>query len=362
MESPERIWQLMARALNNEVSSVEQEELSCFLSNDESLQQRFELLKRAWREEHDLYEDEDDAKAHISKIIYKAKTETEDLLIPSSRRRRRRHLVPVSIALIIILAGTLFFVKSHGTISTEKEPLITQKGSRTRSLLPDGSTVWLNAGSKLFFENDFTGKTREVRLEGEAFFDIVKNPSQPFIVHTSGIDIRVLGTAFNVKAYPEDANIETTLYRGLVQVFRQEDAAKTPIVLTPNEKLVLPRHAASVESVVSERKNELPVIKAAPAFTILSIDSSKKESERFETAWIYSRLEFRGENFEQLALKMERWFNVKISFADEKVKRLSFNGSFENETPDQALASLKEAIGEFDYKIQGNEILISSSK
>ncbi|MEO8403230.1 MAG: FecR domain-containing protein [Chitinophagaceae bacterium] len=362
MESPERIWQLMARALNNEVSSVEQEELSCFLANDESLQQRFELLKRAWREEHDLYEDEDDAKAHISKIIYKAKTETEDLFIPSSRRRRRRRLVPISIALLIILAGTLFFVKKHDALSIDKEPLIAQKGSRTRSLLPDGSTVWLNAGSKLFFENDFTGKTREVRLEGEAFFDIVKNPSQPFIVHTSGIDIRVLGTAFNVKAYPEDANIETTLYRGLVQVFRQEDAAKTPIVLTPNEKLVLPRHAASVESVVSERKNELPVIKAAPAFTILSIDSSKKESERFETAWVYSRLEFRGENFEQLALKMERWFNVTISFADEKVKRLSFNGSFENETPDQALASLKEAIGEFDYKIQGNEILISSSK
>ena len=70
-----------------------------------------------------------------------------------------------------------------------------------------------------------TGATREVRLEGEAFFDVVKQPDRPFIVHTSGIDIKVLGTAFNVKSYPEDKNVETTLYRGLVEVFRQKDSA-----------------------------------------------------------------------------------------------------------------------------------------
>ena len=105
------------------------------------------------------------------------------------------------------------------------EKLLSTKGSRSRSLLPDGTTVWLNAGSKLYYENDFNG-TREVRLEGEAFFDVVKQTDRPFIVHTSGIDIKVLGTAFNVKSYPEDKTVETTLYRGLVQVFRQEDTPK----------------------------------------------------------------------------------------------------------------------------------------
>lgn len=364
MESSEYIWQLMARALSNEISPGEQEELFIILSENDSLQQRFELLKRAWHEEHDASENEEVAKEHISKIIYKAKTETEtDDLSVVPRRKRRRRVLTLSLLLIILLAGgSIFFFNSHASTSSAKETLIAQMGSRTRSLLPDGSTVWLNAGSKLFFENDFTGTTREVRLEGEGFFDIVKKPAQPFIVHTSGIDIKVLGTAFNVKAYREDVNIETTLYRGIVQVFREEDAAKTPIVLRPNEKLVLPRHAASLPVAVSENKSTAQVITAAPAFTILNIDSTKEESERFETAWVYSRLEFLGENFEQVALKMERWFNIRISFEDEKVKQLSFYGSFENETPEEALAGLKAANRDFDYKIQGNEIFISSSK
>src|SRR5947207_1502567 len=102
MESSERIWQLMARSLNNEISETEQEELFQLLADDQSLNQRYELLKRAWREEHNPSEDEDDAKAHISKIIYRAKTETGDLSI-SRRRTRRRRLIPVALALLAIV-------------------------------------------------------------------------------------------------------------------------------------------------------------------------------------------------------------------------------------------------------------------
>ena len=244
---------------------------------------------------------------------------------------------------------------------TEQDPIVANNGSRSRSLLPDGTTVWLNAGSKLHYENDFNGTTREVRLEGEAFFDVVKQADRPFIVHTSGIDIRVLGTAFNVKSYPEDKTVETTLYRGLVQVSRQEDVTKKIIQLRPNEKLILPKQAAKKEPELSEEK--APVKKQPPAnFIITHIDSTKKESERFETAWIYSRLEFRGNSFEELAHKLERWYNVTIVFADEKVKHLNFNGSFEKENVEQAFKALKVAVPSFTYKIENHEILVSSAK
>jgi len=267
---------------------------------------------------------------------------------------------------VVFLIGTGIIWKNYNQSSpdkvspSEQDAIITKKGSRTRTLLADGTTVWLNAGSKLSYENDFNGSTREVRLEGEAFFDVVKQPQRPFIVHTSGIDIRVLGTAFNVKSYPEDENVETTLYRGVVQVLRQEDSAGKAIQLIPNQKLILPKKAANEPVHVSQEKQ--PLAKEIPAsYTITHIDSTKKESERIETAWLYSRLEFRGDSFEELAHKLERWYNVTIVFADEKVKQLNFNGSFEKETVEQAFNYLQAAIP-FNYKINNHEISVESSQ
>ncbi|MEO5564143.1 MAG: FecR domain-containing protein [Chitinophagaceae bacterium] len=360
MESPERIWQLIAKALNDEASSQEKAELFHLLQQDPALQQQYELLTRIWNEKHDLPGDEEDAKKHISRIITRAETEKADEEIAVPRRRRRRiRIVTYSLLILVLISGGLY-LKFFQTKSIN-DVLVAKNGSRTRSLLADGTTVWLNAGSKLFVENDFNGATREVLLEGEAFFDVVKKPGQPFIVHTSGIDIKVLGTAFNVKAYPEDSSVETTLYRGIVQVFRQEDANKKPIELKPNEKLVLLKKAATEEFKVSV-KNSSTVIEAMPRFVITQIDSTKKENERIETAWVYSRLEFRGDKFEDLAHKLERWYNVTIIFTDEKVKQLPFNGSFEKETVEEAFAALKVAYPIFTYQINKNEISVGSSQ
>jgi transmembrane sensor len=354
--------------LNGEASSSEQEELNHLLSHDEALQQQYDLLVRIWKEKSDNSRDDDNINASdtISRIINRAAIESDDAEMVSRRKRRRlrRNISLLSGSLVcVIIAG--WFWKNNNVSSAAiekpvKETIITQNGSRTRSLLDDGTTVWLNAGSKLFYENDFNGATREVRLEGEAFFDVVKQPNKPFIVHTSGIDITVLGTAFNVKSYPEDKNVETTLYRGLVQVLRHEDADNKAIQLIPNQKLILPKQAAIESIKLSEDKQ--PLVKEVPAsFIITHIDSTKKENERIETAWVYSRLEFRGDSFEEVAKKLERWYNVTVVFKDEKVKELNFNGSFEKETVEQAFNYLQAAIP-FNFKIQDHEIFVESSK
>jgi ferric-dicitrate binding protein FerR (iron transport regulator) len=228
-------------------------------------------------------------------------------------------------------------------------------------MLPDGTTVWLNAGSKLFYDDNFRGATREVTLEGEGFFEVVKQPEHPFIVHTSGIDIKVTGTTFNVKSYPEDKTVETTLYHGAVKVFRHEESEKKAIQLKPNEKLILSKQAAYKPSGLSEGARPTSIKEIPPSFVIAHIDSTKKESERFETAWLYSRLEFRGDSFEEVARKMERWYNVTISFTDEKVKQLSVTGSFQTETIEQAFAALKTGFP-INYKITNHEIYVGSSE
>ena len=368
LETPAHIWYIIARKLNGEATPQEELELIDLLQQDEELQQQYDVLVHIWKEKHGYINDEDNTNARdtISRIINRAAIEADDPEIDPFRekRRRRRRISLILSSFIIVLAAGWFWLSNKPATAidkkTEQDPIVANKGSRSRSLLPDGTTVWLNAGSKLHYENDFNGSSREVRLEGEAFFDVVKQVDRPFIVHTSGIDIRVLGTAFNVKSYPEDKTVETTLYRGLVQVSRQEDIEKKPIQLKPNEKLILPKQAAKEEEKLSEEKTAL--VKKAPAsFIITHIDSTKKESERFETAWLYSRLEFRGNSFEELAHKLERWYNVTILFADEKVKQLNVTGSLENETVEQAFIALKEAFP-INYKINNNEILVSSSK
>jgi ferric-dicitrate binding protein FerR (iron transport regulator) len=102
-----------------------------------------------------------------------------------------------------------------------------------------------------------------------------------------------------------------------------------------------------------------PATKPAVDFIKTHIDSTKSESERFETAWLYSRLEFRGSNFEDLAHKLERWYNVTIVFTDEKVKNLNFYGSFEKENVEQAFKALQVAVPVFDYKIENQQVMVS---
>ena len=365
MDNSATIWHLIARVLNGEATSKEQHELFDILRQDELLQQQYDLLSRIWQEkEGNLeFEDKDAAQSTIYRIINKAESEGRylDLPVENNRFSRRRIWMAAASVLILVSAGWLWINKSSKATEPKQEAIEAKYGSRSRSLLPDGTTVWLNAGSKLSYSDDFTGATREVILEGEAFFDVVKQPERPFIVHTSGIDIKVLGTAFNVKSYPEDKTVETTLYRGIVRVFREAETEKEAIQLKPNEKLILAKEAAiGVQDLSKEVKS--PSVKEIqnPGFTIAHIDSTKKESERFETAWIYSRLEFRGDSFEELAKKLERWYNITIVFNDEKVKQLNFNGSFEKETAEQAFAALTSAVP-FNYTIKGHEITVGSS-
>ena len=357
----------MARVLNGEASASEQEELHSLLQQDESLQQQYELLARVWKERHDDIKDEDhiNASTIISRIMSRAAYESFDADMVTRRKRRRRRLITyISLSsFIIITAAILFYQHRDNSRLTEQakpEPIVTQKGSRSQTILADGTTVWLNGDSKLHYENDFTGSTREVTLEGEAFFDVVKQTERPFIVHTSGIDIKVLGTAFNVKSYPEDKNVETTLYRGSVEVFRHDGSSKDAIRLIPNHTLSLPKQAAKQSPELSQEKKPLPQ-EISPKPFIIPIDSTKKESERMETAWVYNRLEFHNVPFVEVAKKLERWYNISISFTDEKIKTLKVYGSFEDETLEEAFAALKVGFP-INYKINNHEILIGSSQ
>lgn len=358
------LWFLMARSLSGESTTIEEQQLQLLLAGNMALQQQYDLMKRMWRAANKQYrKDMDEAeKQNISRILQLAKTEvipTEEIPVIQVRSRRKYFYAISSVAavLLLVIAGWVYY--SPGTASVplvKTQNLVAENGSRTRTILPDGSNVWLNAGSHISFNEDFSGKTREVTLDGEAYFDVIKQPQRPFIVHVAGYDIRVLGTAFNVKSYKTDKTLETTLIRGLVQVTKQGKEQQRPILLHPNEKLIVDKFAANTSEKLPD-SDEAVANRPANEFKITPLNATSKENEIIETAWVYNRLEFRGDSFKELAGKLERWYNIKIVFEDEDVQRLNFNGSFENETAEQALIALKTATP-FNYSIEGKEIYI----
>jgi len=362
--SNNKIWFLISRSISGEATVEEERELQQSLQKDAALQQQYELMKRMWvanykEADENINENE---KQNISRILKLARQESLQEEVPViSPKTNRRFFIGLSAAavLLFITVGIwLFNKKNVAQKSINTQTLVAENGSRTRTILPDGSTVWLNAGSHISFNQNFTGKTREVTLDGEAYFDVVKQPQRPFIVHVSGYDIRVLGTAFNVKSYPTDKTVETTLLRGLVQVTKQGNTSEKPIFIHPNEKLIVNKIAANNE--INLPYSDKPVATAANTdFIIKNLDTSQSEKEKIETAWVYNRLEFKGDNFEELAKKLERWYNISIVFKDDAVKRLNFYGSFETETAQQAFEALKSAAS-FNYSIYNQTVIVSS--
>jgi transmembrane sensor len=360
METPERIWFLLSRSLSGDATEQDKEELNGLLQQHPELMQQYDVLHQLWNVNANAYE-EPAADDKINRILQLAAAETE--AAPVVRIRKWRKLYWAAAAITTIIAGSWMFAawqKQHNALAANE--VIAPKGSKTRTILPDGSTVWLNAGSRIVYAS-FSGPVREITLEGEAYFDVVHaeiaatHQKKPFIVHAGSIDIKVLGTAFNVKSYSDEKTIETTLIRGLVQITRKGDKSGKPVYLHPNEKIVLPVNSSDAGIV----KNPASTASSQTTQQILRIDSTVKENEHLETAWVYNRLEFRGDNFEQLALKLERWYNIKVYFEDDAARQLVFNGSLQTETVEQAFMALKAAV-HFDVSINNNEVFIKSTK
>ena len=231
--------------------------------------------------------------------------------------------------------------------------VLAKAGARTKLLLPDGTQVWLNSNSKLKYAADFNIHSREVELE--AYFDVVRDMQRPFIVHASSIDVRVLGTAFTVKSYPQDETVEATLLRGAIEVSGRDNPNAPRVILKPDEKLVLDKHLLSAVPVAAGSVNPVNALPVRPDISVNTIRTNIPDSDKVETAWLYNRLVFTGDTFQELAKKMERWYNVRIVFRDESLYKYRFAGAFANETVQDALNAL-QLTAPFTYKINGDDI------
>lgn len=209
--------------------------------------------------------------------------------------------------------------------------------------LPDGSTVWLNSDSELKFLSDFKQK-REVFLTGEAYFDVQKSEIEGnyFYVHTPEIKIRVLGTEFNVKSYPEEGTIETTLEEGKIDLLKKNKEAEDSYLtsLLPNQRATFIKNKGKIylKEFVEENKSTPEKLERKEELLI-----SEKVETSLYTSWKDGHLIIDAEPFESFVAQLERWYDVNINIINKKVSKLHFTANFKNETLEQALEALQIA-------------------
>jgi len=195
-------------------------------------------------------------------------------------------------------------LKTTEDASTVMNQLVIPYGNQSRIVLSDNTVVWLNAGSRLVYPTQFNRKTREVLLFGEGYFEVTKNPEKPFIVKTSNLDIRVLGTKFNISTYAEDNVIQTVLKEGSVAVRRNGAGLfEKDIIMKPNQM-------ASFDKTTSQSK-------------IQEVDAN------YYTLWTKGLLSFEEIDFVRVIKKLERFYNISINFSDPQKEIIRISGKLD---------------------------------
>lgn len=240
--------------------------------------------------------------------------------------------VAVAIAAVFIGGLLTFFIqKSHINEQLHNRLTVvkTNLGQKSEVVLPDGSIVWLNAGSTISYSNTFDQYERKVTLEGEAFFDVQRNEDIPFIVQTANLDVVVKGTAFDVLAYPGDSHTEVSLLRGKVDVHNKKGELVRKLL--PNDLI---RYD-----------------KVKDTYTLIQNNNAIQYS-----AWKNEELIFDNESLDQVVKKLERWYGVEIDWEYPKSgKRYTFKVKTESL---REMLQLINVITPIDYSIEGKEIRI----
>lgn len=275
------------------------------------------------------------------------KTSLADIPVKPAPILRWKRLTAAAAALLLIITA-VWLLKPNKT--PNPKPSITQtltSGSEPRKtvVLPDGSVVTLHSNSTLTLSEGFGRTSRELTLSGEALFDVVHSGQHPLIVHTSSVDVEVLGTLFNLNAYPQSGYTETSLFRGKIAV-SLKDHPDQKMILTPSQK-----------SVVFTNANNLPRPAADSALKKVALSVDPVNHKAKEIAWVRSRIKIEDEPLETIAGRLQAWYGIPIVFTDNETKGYRYSGTFESETVVKALEALQLSYP-FNFRVEKDTILI----
>ncbi len=365
MNEPTNIESLVVKYLNDTINEDEYRELTSWIARSKENELMFnqvrEILLVSRVNDRDF---QFDVHAALERIRKKTQLNKP---IPRFRNAKPLKTIRLSyrwaaaIVLFIMVGNILLYRWIHLPVeqSHAYQEITVPLGSRSKLLLPDGSHVALNAGSSLRYRTDFGTKHRNLWLDGEGYFDVNKS-SAPFVVHSGSVQIKAVGTSFNVRAYSSEDCIETTLVKGKVMITDTENrqAESREVTLLPNQKLIVPKNKilsqqnTSNNSVVQTNENRS---QSGPR---KSMTLQEKINPVPDVSWKDNEWVIYREDLASLAVKLERRFDVKIVFEDERLKSFRYNGSLPDLSLEQVL-DIMSMVSPVQYSVNGKTVVFS---
>ena len=355
---PEEIKQLIAGHLSDSLNPDELTALRSWINESPDNKKYFNSMLHVWSLSADSLSEQRKGKSLFA---------LAEKLSRSSKTRVHTFWTWQRIAaswVIIISTGVMGWllndVRSAEVEQTESSVTVyARAGSQSAVDMPDGTKVWLNGNSKLTYNNTYGYRDREVQLTGEACFDVITDPEKPFIVKAGNLSIKALGTTFNVKAYPEDKAVTTTLVKGKVVVEgKDENNNLFSIAMKPNENVTY-----RTEWHVPEAQIQSGVIDPAVPDSIIVEPVVVENNIKTElyTSWKDDLWIIEKQNLGNLSKNFERRYNVQIVFTSENIKNYRFSGSIQNEPVEQVMKILRRTIP-LKYSFDKNVISIGEDK
>jgi ferric-dicitrate binding protein FerR (iron transport regulator) len=331
-------WEKMAKLINGEASSEDKSEMEDWLSADEENRKLYNTLKRNWDKTGMMNKEQYDVDKAWNKLNMRINEGVQEQHGPistdmgSGRRILQAPLFRVAAVIILLLGmaylltnrsstGISFFAVGH---TYESAP-----DSEQSLQLPDGSQVFMNASSRMDYREKKRTSTREVRLQGEAFFDVSPDSKRPFIVHAGPAVIRVVGTSFNIKTFSEDQRVEVSVESGRVELMGSGRQSSS-IVLEPGYTGLLSE--GSLSKIKTEDDNLL--------------------------SWKTKDLVFRELNLNEVIEVLSSTFHRDIVLEQESIASFHFTGNFNDQPIDTVLKVLCTAF-DLTYEDQGSSIILS---
>jgi ferric-dicitrate binding protein FerR (iron transport regulator) len=301
METEQDIKQLALRYFRGEISRPDESHLFDFLKQDISNREKLRNWEQEWIATESASCSDKEWKS-LERRMKAIEAINQHEFIPKRRSLWRPISAVAAVALILI--STSVAIKYY--IASEKPNLHhftteAPKGERSKIVLPDGTTVLLNAGSKLNYSNEFNDKNRKVELVGEGYFEVTKKDGNKFTVHTRGYDVVVKGTKFDVAAYPQDSLVTTTLIEGKVELNYQNRV----IAMLPGQTMSLNTNTNTIKQ--------------------LSTQTWENSG-----AWVENRIEYDDITLKQLASILSIQYNVEIHIGNKRLEGKTFNISLRN--------------------------------
>ncbi|MFK7773015.1 MAG: FecR family protein [Saprospiraceae bacterium] len=309
---------LIYKSFSGDLSAEEQNQLDNWLSDSDANQKEADALTKTWQLSANFSKNlevnldaefaqlqnriDADEKGNVKEAIVKT--------MPTARKKS--WWKPLSVAAAVLLLAGAFFVFNQNPATVEMLAMETLEGEMKEVALADGSKVWLNENSKLTYPDVMNGEERRVSLKGEAFFDITKNPSKPFIIDTRDTEVKVLGTSFEVRAMDDETKTEVVVKTGKVSLGKRNEVK--PLILTKNQKGVYNNKTQGY--VRSEVKN------------LNSI------------SWQSKILDFNDVTLEKVLVDLENYFDIKVILENQDLFKCKFTSVFIEKDQDHILKTI----------------------